>query len=224
MHVLALLPKDTEEGSGPVDRRPGRLRTLSCCNTDRKILSGAVTCPLGQVAQKYCLPRQRGGIKGRQMIDNIIELDTFMRLACFYSCIRPALLSFDLQAAFPSIIWFYIFAVLSAMGMPSAAIAFIKALYADARHIIRFKGRTVDAFTIENGILQGCPMSGALFAIALDPFMRRLLLRIHRPMQLYGDMIAAFLDDIGMVVGEISKYYRVYCWNSNYWSEPQEYI
>ena len=139
------------------------------------------------------------------MIDNIIELDTFMRLACFYSCIRPALLSFDLQAAFPSIIWTYIFAVRSAMGIPSAAIAFIKALYADARHIIRFKGKRVDAFTIENGILQGCPMSGALFAIVLDPFIRRLLLRIHRPMQLYGDMIAAFLDDIGMVVGELFK-------------------
>ena len=57
-------------------------------------------------------------------------------------------------------------------------------------------GRVLPAFPVLSGIKQGCPSSGTIFAIALDPFIRMLCMRIPRHLGVF----CAFADDIGAVL------------------------
>jgi hypothetical protein len=52
---------------------------------------------------------------------------------------------------------------------------------------------------MEAGIKQGCPASGPIFALALDPFLRMILTRNPRPLGTLG----AFADDIAVVASEL---------------------
>ena len=73
---MAFLPK----GFGPTDedailRSPGCARPLDLGNGDSKLLTGAISYPLGCMAQQAVDSRQRGLIRGRSMTDNTIELE-----------------------------------------------------------------------------------------------------------------------------------------------------
>jgi hypothetical protein len=61
------------------------------------------------------------------------------------------------------------------------------------------------SFEIKAGIKQGCPASGSLFALALDPFLRMMLLRI--PMRL--STVVAFADDLAAVLFQLHRSLRV---------------
>ena len=58
---------------------------------------------LTQLAAHTCALHQRGGIKGRVMLDNVLETDFFARATTRLFLHHPAVLSFDLKAAFPSV-------------------------------------------------------------------------------------------------------------------------
>ncbi len=56
-------------------------------------------------------------------------------------------------------------------------------------------------FGASSGIKQGCPASGSLFAIALDPFLRLLCLRLPGPVSI----VSAFADDMGIVTRDLLR-------------------
>ena len=72
----------------------------------------------------------------------------------------------------------------------------LRELYADHRVLLRLVGRVLPGFPVLSGIKQGCPCSGTLFAIALDPFIRMLCMRISRRLGVF----CAFADDLGAVL------------------------
>ena len=74
----------------------------------------------------------------------------------------------------------------------------IKALYHLHSVALRLGGRVFEGFAIFAGIKQGCPCSGSLFALALDPFLRYLCMRI--PIQL---SLRAFADDLGCMLEDL---------------------
>lgn len=116
---------------------PDLLRMLSISNTDHKILAGAVAKPLAEVAAKTVVAQQRGGIKGRALADNILDMETRALLAARIATTWPRIVLFDFKAALPSISWVFLFAVLRLLGVPACAISFIKNLYKHCTHFIR---------------------------------------------------------------------------------------
>jgi hypothetical protein len=56
-------------------------------------------------------------------------------------------------------------------------------------------------FLATSGIKQGCPASGSLFALALDPFIRMLCLRLPTPLH----VVSAFADDMGLVTRQLLR-------------------
>lgn len=62
-----------------------------------------------------------------------------------------------------------------------------------------FGGVLVGSLPICSGIKQGCPLSGSIFALAIDPLIRRIL----AASVLHPIRVTAFADDIAIVVGNI---------------------
>ena len=75
-------------------------------------------------------------------------------------------------------------------------------LYTECTTKTVFNGNVHDGFHIKSGIKQGCPLSGTLFALALDAFIRLILSRIERP----RDTLTAFADDLALVCGNMKKH------------------
>lgn len=78
------------------------------------------------------------------------------------------LLSLDLNKAFDSVLWPYLFSVLQQMGFKDEFLHAIQALYYQPKTRIKLPGCNSDFFTLGRGIRQGCPLSPLLFALALE--------------------------------------------------------
>jgi hypothetical protein len=118
------------------------------------------------------------------MIENVLDLDTaarifgarghedFERGEPFRLC--PFLSLWDFMAAFPSVKHGWLLAVIEAAGFPSGWMNIIKAKYSLVRTFARCDNDLLFLYWILSGVLQGCPLSGMLFAFAIDPFLRKL--------------------------------------------------
>ena len=80
--------------------------------------------------------------------------------------------------------------------MPSPILALIRALYRDCLTLVMFAGAVVGSFFIHSGIKQGCPLSGSIFALAIDPLLRAICVRSLTR----SNVLRAYADDIGVVL------------------------
>ena len=193
--LLLLQKGDDPQDARVVARTAEDTRPLSASNTDCKIIAAAGNEPLRRSLPTWARDEQRGFVMTRQLIDNVIDVDTDCRIAS-HCCRTGAVLAlFDYAAAFPSVAWLYLFLVLEFSGVPKFYIKFVKKLYTNARHYLRFLGRILYAFTPLAGTKQGCPLSGSLFVMLIDPMIALLQSRIGP-----RDSIRAFADDLAAVV------------------------
>jgi exonuclease III len=199
---LACIPKGDAPGDHlGVARTPGSTRPIAMSNSVAKVLAMAVNRSLAPIAQRTILDRQRGFVRGRSITDNILETESLaIRFVKFYSA-NSGIVLFDFAAAFPSLAHAWIFIVLLTMQFPTFLIDVIKLLYEDCMVELLYGAASHRPFRALAGIKQGCPLSGTLFALALDPFIRLLCLTI--PKQL--GMITAFADDIAIVAMHLFK-------------------
>eukprot|EP00959_Pyramimonas_sp_CCMP1952_P450045 9423224-Pyramimonas_sp.AAC.1 len=65
---------------------------------------------------------QRGGVRGRNILDNVVEVETWGLIQHMCGRDKAGVLFADFKAAFPSILAEWIFAVLVAMGIPSETV------------------------------------------------------------------------------------------------------
>ncbi len=127
---LVFIPKGEDPGDrGTVARSPALVRPISLSNTASKFFALAVNKPLAQVAQITVHPRQRGFVGGRSITDNIIEIEGFAQSYTIADPDDPAILLFDIRAAFPSLAHQWLFVVLRRMGVPLFPIQRVKDLY-----------------------------------------------------------------------------------------------
>ena len=192
---LVLLPKGQDESDEAViSRGPGETRPLSVSNTDCKIVACACNESLKAALPRWAKYEQRGFVMGRQLVDNVIDIDAVSHVAAA-QCSDAVLALFDFANAFPSVAWAYLFLMLAYSGMPQHMARMIKKLYSNPQHYLRFMGLTTYAFTPAAGTKQGCPLSGSLFVMVLDP-MISLLLSCLGP----RDVVRGFADDLAAVI------------------------
>jgi endonuclease/exonuclease/phosphatase family metal-dependent hydrolase len=193
---LACIPKGDAPGDHiGIARTPESTRPIAMSNSVAKLLAMAVNRVLAPVAQTTILDRQRGFVKGRSITDNIMETESLaIRFVKFYAA-KSGIVLFDFAAAFPSLAHCWIFIVLLTMQFPTFLIDIIRKLYEDCMIELLYGTDSHQPFQALAGIKQGCPLSGTLFALALDPFIRLMCLTIPKHL----GMVTAFADDIAIV-------------------------
>ena len=111
----------------------------------------------------------------------------------------PFLTLWDFASAFPSVAHAWLFAVLKAVQLWRGFITGIKKLYSGNKAYCHAGGVLVFLFDILSGVLQGCPLSGTLFVLVIDP----LLLAFKA--KLSSTIVRTCADDIGMALRRLDE-------------------
>ncbi len=196
-------PKGSEEDDHvQVTRTPDCVRPLQLKNTDNKNIAAANNHELSRTTSVSVSTLQNGFIRGRQLLGNVADLDAASHVASFavYRGRFALLILFDIAAAFPSLAHDWLFATLTAMQMPSGFFNLISCMYTVNCSFGVRSGQDLPLFLIMCGVMQGCPLSGTLFALALNPFLVWLGTALEVP-QL--GTVRACADDIGVVLNDI---------------------
>ena len=203
---LVLLAKGDHSGDDAVVARAAEdTRPVSLANSDSKICESALGRPLAEALSTWACADQRGFVEGRMLVDNIIEIDTYSRIAALTmegsraSTNRPAMSFFDFAAAFPSVAWKFIWLCMKYIGLPKPYMKAFRKVYANNVHFLRFMGKVYRAYVAASGVKTGGTASGSIFVLCIGPFLQ--LLRSQAGLRDFG---RAFADDIGYVVIDIT--------------------
>ena len=195
LSLLCCLPK---KPSG-IDEEAGEYfkgedtRPLALVNTDNRIIASAARLTWEPILNSFISRAQQGFLRGRQMINNVIDID-YEAMRMSVKSEKGWMVLFDFKAAFPSVAHRFLINSLSAIGLPEHAINFIMSLYQHNKCNIAFQGQTYEGFNMLCGVRQGCPISPLLFAAAVDVLLRILQKRVP------NGIFRAFADDIGGVL------------------------
>ena len=198
----------TPKGSQPGDlvsmqRSPADTRPLGLKNTDNKGITSAVNFSIMHVVSVMVTLIQRGFIKGRNFLHNIIELDALARRVSYgeFWASHPIFVFFDFLAAFPSIFHSAIHVVFKAAGAPVGFLNFLEVLYSWCMSYLTSQGVVSFFMRITSGILQGCPLSGTIFAIVSHASFSR----IERLLLSSRNIVRCCADDLGAVLGSLEQ-------------------
>ena len=165
--VITLLPKKGDLAD------IANWRPVSLLNNDYKILGRLLANRLkeciGSVVaedQTYCVP-------GRSIHDNVSLIRDIIDYAN-ENGVPLAVINLDQKKAFDNVDRGYLFDTMRAMGFGDRFLDYIKILYSGSESLVKICGSLTAPFSVEKGIRQGCPLSGLLYSIAIEPFLNRL--------------------------------------------------
>ena len=153
-----------------------------------------VALPLNDCASKTVSEIQAGGIRGRRMSDNILNLECKALQFMITNQLLSGIFALDQAAAFPSISRAFIHWVLKRMRIPRRIRKLIKALYLGGKSGVNFGGRTYYHFVSGAGVKQGDPASMVIFVLCFDPILRW----ISSLLSPIGDHLFGYCDDVGI--------------------------
>lgn len=191
--LVVFIPKSAPGSSGmPHAATPVNFRPISLSNTSQKLIAKALNMTLEVISQDVAHPAQRGFIRGRQMGDNILLTLASMEKALILGAHSFGTRLFDISAAFPSVAWERIWALLEAVSLPIWVVR-VWGLMEGSEAQVYLNGRFCDgaSFAVRRGIRQGCLTSGSLWALFFDPVVRCLTAALPSP----HDSLTCFADD-----------------------------
>ncbi|CAM2118758.1 unnamed protein product [Caretta caretta] len=169
--VLALLPKK------------GDLRDLrnwcpiSLLSTDYKIVVKAISLWLGSVLADVIHPDQTYTVPDRNIFDNLFMVRDLLELGRRDS-LSFALLSLDQEKAFDKVDHGYLLNTLQAFGFGPQFAGFLQVLYTSAECLVKLNWTLTEPVSFGRGVRQGCPLSGQLYALVIEPFLCLLRRRL----------------------------------------------
>ncbi|CAM2097010.1 unnamed protein product [Caretta caretta] len=147
-------------------------------------------------------PDQTYTVPGRSIFDNLFLVRDLLELRR-RDGLYFALLSLDEEKAFDRVDHGYLLSTLQAFGFGPQFVSFLQMLYASAECLVRLKWTLTEPDSFGRGVQQGCPLSGQLYALAIEPFLfflcRRLTGLVLRELELRL-VLSAYADDILLVV------------------------
>ena len=159
----------------------------------------AVCASLRKVCDATVHDAQRGFRRGKLLTDNVLILNAHSERHVVLGSPCPAQILMDIRAAFPSVLWSWVFFVLEKMGCPWWLINGVRALYEGSSVSLSLGSLAGDGFRISSGIKQGCPMSGDIWCLIFDPFVRALVHAVSST----DATVSAFADDLGIPCGDL---------------------
>ena len=195
--LLVFLPKSSEgtTDDGVEVFKPESTRPLAIANADNRIIASAVRYAIEPQVEQGISDMQRGFLRGRSMIANLVDVDAAM-LQCAASDEAPAAVFFDFKAAFPSVSQEFILEVIESLGWPAWIVNYLRCLYAANTCEMSVGGGRFGGFEFGAGVRQGCPLSPLLFAVVADVLLRRIARTFP------AALIRAYADDLAVVLPE----------------------
>ncbi|CAM2098171.1 unnamed protein product [Caretta caretta] len=203
--VLALLPKKGDL------RDLRNWRPVSLLSTDYKIVAKAISLRLGSVMADVVHPDQTYTVPGRSIFDNLFLVRDLLELGR-RDGLSFVLLSLDQEKAFDRVDHGYLLSTLQAFGFGPQFVSFLRVLYASAECLVRLNWTLTEPVSFGRGVRQGCPLSGQLYALAIEPFLcllrRRMTGLVLREPELRL-VLSAYADDVLLVVQDPGDLARV---------------
>ena len=169
--ISAFLAKgESSSDTLEVVREAADTRPLSMKNTDNKLVAGAFNLKIKTFTASKLHRHQQGFVVGGQGSTNVCEIDTASRVLALKSNWAIAAL-LDIGQAFPSMLHDWLRVILVWRGFPIGFVRVFSALYHLCIALFSQDGALYFLFFVFNGVLQGCPLSGSLFAIGADPIV-----------------------------------------------------
>lgn len=168
------LPNDPQHMQ--VIRKHKETRALTLSNTYNKYVCGATALAMRPTLEQAIHSSQNGFVRGRQLLQNPVDLDLEARFAVFrcqrkrsatsFECMVPThkvpelacFLLLDFATAFASVAHQRLHRVVESSGMPSAFIHIIRNRYLPTTAYIFQQGSAYRLFEVQGGVMQGCPL------------------------------------------------------------------
>ncbi|CAM2104281.1 unnamed protein product [Caretta caretta] len=106
----------------------------------------------------------------------------------------------------------YLLNTLRAFGFGPQFVGFLQVLYASTECLVRLNWTLTKPVSFRRGVWQGCPLSGQLYTLAIEPFLCLLCRRLtglvlwEPELQL---VLSAYADDMLLVVQDLGDLARV---------------
>ena len=175
-------------------------RGLSLLNIGYKVLANVLYALLSPYYRDAIGDYQAGFLPGKSTIENIFIIRQICEKQREYG--QEAWHVFvDYAQAYDSVHRDSLWNILRSFMVPEKLIRVLKACYHSTKGQVRVGGQLTDPFDIETGLKQGCPLSCALFNMALEWIMRRVP-QEQDPIQFTNGVVVGrlgYADDVDFV-------------------------
>lgn len=101
--IVIFIPKSAMVATDTEHRvAPGRYRPLTLANASQKLIAKAINVVLEDVARRMVSHLQLGVVEGRQMLDNVVDIEAAMEVFLHREGAGRGIFYFGVEAAFPS--------------------------------------------------------------------------------------------------------------------------
>ena len=195
--IISLIPKKNKDPLLLKNWRP-----ISLLNTDYKLATKCIAKRLEKVLPYLIDGDQTGYIKGRFIGENIRLISDIIEQ---HENKGGMILFLDFEKAFDSLEWDFLFKVLNTMNFGPSFLNWIKTFYTNISSCVVNNGYSSKFFSLQRGVRQGCPLSGLLFVLAVEPLAHQI--RINESIKglengnkitklsMYADDTTAFIRD-----------------------------
>ena len=172
-------------------------RPISLLNITYKIASSCIACRLKKILPKIIHENQKGFLKGRNIGEHIRMLyDTLVYAE--KENIPGLILSVDMEKAFDSISWSFLFKCLDFFQFGPDFVKWIKTFYSSISTCLALNGQYSEWFSIKRGVRQGDPCSPYLYLIGaeiLSLMLRRSTIIKGIKINNKENLLSQFADD-----------------------------
>lgn len=171
-------------------------------NTDYKIVMKAMSNRIYDSLADIVSDTQAANIVGRSAQLSILAMsDIFHWINTSNNA--GIIIAIDSEKAFDRVDHVYMEQCLLRSGIDRNLVEKLRLIYSRSVARVMVNGVSTEAFPVERGIRQGCPLSAALFIITLEPFLQKIK-KLTPPLFLPGFGMSvpvfAFADDVTVIV------------------------
>ncbi|CAM2104930.1 unnamed protein product [Caretta caretta] len=178
---------------------------------DYKIVVKIISLRIGSVLADVIHPDQTYTIPDDSIFDNLFLVRDLLELGC-RDGLSFDLLSLDQEKAFDRVDHRVPLSTLQAFGFGPQFVGFLRVLYTSAECLVKLNWTLTEPVSFRRGVQQGCPLSGQLYALAIEPFLcllrRRLTGLVLQEPELRL-VLLAYADDMLLVVQDLGDLARV---------------
>lgn len=147
--ILTLVPK-RQGASAITDFRP-----ISCCNTLYKTISKLLVHRLKPMLPALILPNQTAFVQGRLLVENTVLAAEVVNGYHKNRGPKRITIKVDIQKAFDTVNWDFIFACLTAINVPADYLRWLRACVCTPSFCIGYNGTVQGYFKSKRGLRQG---------------------------------------------------------------------